>query len=63
MSYALIGLGKTGTAIAQAFADKGIEQLGFAPIEPGTIGEGGLLVQPRGSTWVEPIFQDLARFD
>jgi len=34
----------------------------FAPIELGKIGEGGLLVQARGRTWGQLIFQDLARF-
>ncbi|CAB3746172.1 NADPH-dependent F420 reductase [Paraburkholderia humisilvae] len=40
-----------------------VDQLGFAPIELGKIGEGGLLVQARGNTWAQLIFQDLARFD
>jgi predicted dinucleotide-binding enzyme len=40
-----------------------VERLGFAPIELGKIGEGGLLVQARGRTWGQLIFQDLARFD
>lgn len=40
-----------------------IEQLGFAPIELGKLGEGGLLVQARGSTWAQLIFQDLVKFD
>jgi hypothetical protein len=53
MSYAIIGLGKIGTAIAQAFARQGL----------GKIGEGGLLVQARGRTWGQLIFQDLAKFD
>lgn len=39
------------------------EQLGFAPIELGKIGEGGLLVQAKGRTWGRLIFQDLAKFD
>lgn len=38
------------------------ERLGFAPIELGKIGEGGLLVQARGKTWGKLIFQDLAKF-
>ncbi|RKR37754.1 NAD(P)-binding domain-containing protein [Paraburkholderia sp. BL17N1] len=40
-----------------------VDKLGFAPIELGKIGEGGLLVQARGSTWAQLIFQDLAKFD
>jgi 8-hydroxy-5-deazaflavin:NADPH oxidoreductase len=39
-----------------------VERLGFAPIELGKIGEGGLLVQARGRTWGHLIFQDLAKF-
>jgi 8-hydroxy-5-deazaflavin:NADPH oxidoreductase len=39
-----------------------VERLGFAPIELGKIGEGGLLIQARGRTWGRLIFQDLARF-
>jgi 8-hydroxy-5-deazaflavin:NADPH oxidoreductase len=39
-----------------------VDRLGFAPIELGKIGEGGLLIQARGRTWGRPIFQDLARF-
>ena len=40
-----------------------VDRLGFAPIELGKIGEGGLLVQAKGSTWAQLIFQDLAKFD
>lgn len=40
-----------------------VDLLGFAPIELGKIGEGGLLVQARGRTWGRLIFQDLAKFD
>jgi predicted dinucleotide-binding enzyme len=40
-----------------------VERLGFAPIELGKIGEGGLLVQARGTTWAQLIFQDLVKFD
>ncbi|MGH8782559.1 NADPH-dependent F420 reductase [Paraburkholderia sp.] len=40
-----------------------VDRLGFAPIELGQIGEGGLLVQARGDTWGRLIFQDLARFN
>jgi hypothetical protein len=39
-----------------------VDRLGFAPIELGKIGEGGLLVQARGRTWGRLIFQDLAKF-
>ena len=40
-----------------------VEQLGFAPINLGKLAEGGLLVQARGSTWAQLIFQDLVKFD
>jgi 8-hydroxy-5-deazaflavin:NADPH oxidoreductase len=40
-----------------------VDRLGFAPVELGKLGEGGLLVQARGSTWGRLIFQDLAKFD
>jgi 8-hydroxy-5-deazaflavin:NADPH oxidoreductase len=40
-----------------------VERLGFAPIELGKIGEGGLLVQARGRKWGQLIFQDLAKLD
>jgi predicted dinucleotide-binding enzyme len=40
-----------------------VDRLGFAPIELGKIGEGGLLVQARGNTWGQLIFQDLTKFD
>jgi predicted dinucleotide-binding enzyme len=39
-----------------------VEQLGFAPINLGKLAEGGLLVQARGSTWAQLIFQDLVKF-
>ncbi len=39
------------------------DRLGFAPVELGKIGEGGLLVQARGNTWAQLIFQDLVKFD
>ena len=39
-----------------------VEQLGFAPVELGKLTEGGLLVQARGSTWAQLIFQDLVKF-
>jgi predicted dinucleotide-binding enzyme len=39
-----------------------VDRLGFAPIELGKLGEGGLLVQARGNTWGRLIFQDLAKF-
>ena len=35
------------------------EQLGFAPVNLGKLGEGGALVQARGKTWGPLIFQDL----
>ncbi|MEX3942104.1 NADPH-dependent F420 reductase [Paraburkholderia sp. BR10937] len=40
-----------------------VERLGFAPVELGKIGEGGLLVQARGSRWAQLVFQDLVKFD
>ena len=39
------------------------EQLGFAPIELGKLDEGGALVQARGRTWTQLIFQDLFKKD
>jgi hypothetical protein len=50
-------------AAASASVAALVERLGFAPIELGTIGEGGLLVQAQGRTWGRLIFQDLAKFD
>ena len=35
------------------------EQLGFAPVQLGKLGEGGALVQARGNSWGPLIFQDL----
>jgi 8-hydroxy-5-deazaflavin:NADPH oxidoreductase len=43
-----------------------VEQLGFAPVKLGKLGklaEGGLLIQARGSTWAQLIFQDLVKFN
>ena len=39
------------------------ENLGFAPIKLGGLSEGGLLVQARGSSWGQLIFNDLVKFD
>jgi predicted dinucleotide-binding enzyme len=39
-----------------------IEQLGFAPVKLGKLNEGGLLVQARGKTWAELIFQEFVKF-
>jgi len=39
------------------------EKLGFSPIKLGGLSEGGLLVQARGKTWGQLIFQDLVKFD
>src|SRR4029077_19600335 len=39
------------------------EDLGFAPIKLGGLSEGGLLVQPRGNSWGQLIFKDMAKFD
>ncbi|WP_219837649.1 NADPH-dependent F420 reductase [Paenibacillus sp. R14(2021)] len=38
------------------------EQLGFAPIALGPLKDGGSLVQARGNTWAELIFQDFVKF-
>lgn len=35
------------------------KQLGFAPVKLGKLDEGGALVQARGRTWAQLIFQDL----
>jgi predicted dinucleotide-binding enzyme len=35
------------------------KQLGFAPVKLGKLNEGGALVQARGRTWGQLIFQDL----
>lgn len=35
------------------------KQLGFAPVNLGKLTEGGALVQARGRTWTQLIFQDL----
>lgn len=37
------------------------ERLGFAPIGLGKLKEGGALVQARGRTWAQLIFQDLVK--
>lgn len=39
------------------------ENLGFSPIKLGGLSEGGLLVQARGNSWGQLIFQDLVKFD
>ena len=39
------------------------EKLGFAPVKLGGLSEGGLLVQARGNTWGQLIFQDLVKFE
>jgi 8-hydroxy-5-deazaflavin:NADPH oxidoreductase len=38
-------------------------RLGFAPINLGKLGAGGALVQARGKSWTQLIFQDLVKFD
>jgi len=38
------------------------ENLGFSPIELGGLSEGGLLVQARGNSWGQLIFEDLVKF-
>jgi predicted dinucleotide-binding enzyme len=40
-----------------------VEQLGFAPVKLGKLAEGGLLVQARGKTWAQLIFQDFVKFE
>ncbi|WP_347554388.1 NAD(P)-binding domain-containing protein [Robbsia sp. KACC 23696] len=40
-----------------------VAQLGFAPIDLGTLAEGGTLVQARGRNWAKLIFQDLVKPD
>jgi len=37
--------------------------LGFSPIQLGRLSEGGLLVQARGNSWGQLIFEDLVKFD
>ena len=39
------------------------EQLGFAPVKLGKLAEGGLLVQARGKSWAQLIFQDFVKFE
>ena len=39
-----------------------VEQLGFAPVHLGKLAEGGLLIQARGKTWAQLIFQDFVKF-
>jgi predicted dinucleotide-binding enzyme len=39
-----------------------VEQLGFAPVQLGRLAEGGLLIQARGKSWAQLIFQDLVKF-
>jgi predicted dinucleotide-binding enzyme len=39
------------------------EKLGFSPIKPGGLSEGGLLVHGRGNSWGQLIFKDLVKFD
>jgi predicted dinucleotide-binding enzyme len=39
-----------------------VEQLGFAPVALGKLAQEGLLVQARGSTWAQLIFQDFVKF-
>jgi predicted dinucleotide-binding enzyme len=39
------------------------ERLGFAPVELGGLGEGGLLVHGRGDSWGRLISKDLVKID
>jgi hypothetical protein len=105
MSYAIIGAGKAGQALARTFARKGlvkafnhlsagtlaqdpdvkggrralflttdderaaarvaklVEELGFASVKLGKLTEGGLLVQARGRSWAQLIFQNFVKFN
>ena len=40
-----------------------VEQLGFAPVQLGKLAEGGLLIQARGQTWAQLIFQNFVKFE
>jgi predicted dinucleotide-binding enzyme len=40
-----------------------VQQLGYAPVKLGKLAEGGLLVQARGKTWGQLIFQDFVKFE
>jgi hypothetical protein len=37
------------------------EDLGFSPLQLGGLSEGGLLVQARGNTWGQLVFEDLIK--
>jgi len=50
---------ESATASVAALA----EQLGFAPVRLGRLEEGGSLIQARGRTWAQLIFQDLVKFE
>ncbi len=39
------------------------KNLGFAPIQLGSLSEGGLLVQAHGNSWGKLIFKDLVKFN
>jgi predicted dinucleotide-binding enzyme len=39
-----------------------VARLGFAPVQLGTLAEGGMLVQARDRRWGPLIFQDLVTF-
>lgn len=39
------------------------ENLGFSPVQLGGLSEGGLLVQARGNSWGQLIFEDLVKFN
>lgn len=39
------------------------QKLGFAPVNLGSLSEGGLLVHGRGKIWGRLIFKDLVKFD
>lgn len=49
---------ESATAAVASLAD----ELGFAPVGLGKLAAGGALVQARGRSWAELIFQDLVKF-
>lgn len=48
---------------AAAQVAKLVEQLGFSPVQLGKLAEGGLLIQARGKSWAQLIFQDFVKFE
>jgi hypothetical protein len=39
------------------------QELAIAPVKLGRLEEGGLLVQARGKTWAQLVFQDFVKFE